>query len=240
MDDPLLPISSSKLEHAISLSAAKIEKIPILNQHLWDPWQCPESFLPWLAHGLSVDSWNNDWPEQVKRQVIADSVPMHRIKGTISSIKSAIEALNITAQVEEEWQTQGLSHSAKIVAENDKNRNVDNTPKLTAQLQHQLWRAIVTTKPLRTKMHINITNSQSSSVYAGASLSNALLQRVDLSQQTHFDFSANTLHVCSTTHATSVQRNMVKAGPNQLLIANLHSVAAQSLILFNHSTMVCR
>ncbi|KAF7770050.1 hypothetical protein PCIT_a2999 [Pseudoalteromonas citrea] len=240
MADTLLPLSSSKLEHAISESAAEIERTPILNQHLWDPWQCPEPFLPWLAHGLSVDSWNSNWSEQVKRHVIADSVPMHRIKGTVGSIKSAIAVLSITAQVEEDWQSQGISHSAKIIADNGKNRNTDHTVLLTPQLQHQLWRAIITTKPLRTKIQIEITNTQRSPVYVGACSSSTLLQRVDLYQQPHFDFTANTLHVCSTTSSVGVQRNIADASPNHLLNGKLHTVTAQSIILFNQSTMVCR
>lgn len=90
VSDSLLPINATPLELAIE--AATCVPLPIYNQTLWDPMLCPEHLLPWLAHSLSVDVWEPSWPESTKRQVIATSVRVHRIKGTRAAIRVALEA----------------------------------------------------------------------------------------------------------------------------------------------------
>ncbi len=66
---------------------------------LHDPWQCPVKFLPWLAYSLSVDVWNDRWPEAPKRAVCANSLEMHRHKGTHGGVVDALAALGIRAEI---------------------------------------------------------------------------------------------------------------------------------------------
>lgn len=54
---------------------------------------CPATLLPWLAWKLSVDWWNENWPETRKRAAIAASPDIHMKKGTPSAIRKAIESL---------------------------------------------------------------------------------------------------------------------------------------------------
>lgn len=59
-------------------------------------------FLPWLAWALSVDVWDDEWPEARKRGVIAASVEVHRRKGTVGSVRRAVQAAGYaTATIEE-------------------------------------------------------------------------------------------------------------------------------------------
>lgn len=88
--DSLLPPNATPLELAIE--GATCVPLPIPNQTLWRPWECPAALLPWLAHSLSVDTWEPTWTEETKRRVIATSVAVHRIKGTRASMRAALEA----------------------------------------------------------------------------------------------------------------------------------------------------
>jgi phage tail P2-like protein len=57
--------------------------------------------LPWLAWALSVDTWDSDWPESTKRSLIANSVQIHKTKGTVSAIERVMDALGVTAELRE-------------------------------------------------------------------------------------------------------------------------------------------
>ncbi|MBJ6889264.1 phage tail protein I, partial [Vibrio cholerae] len=69
--------------------------LPIRIKDLWDPYSCPLSLLPWLAWALSVDEWDDRWPEHIKRQVVQDSFDVHRFKGTPYAVQKALDSLNI-------------------------------------------------------------------------------------------------------------------------------------------------
>ena len=102
----ILPPSSTATERALELSLARPEALPVDAASLWTPETCPASFLPWLAHSLSVDDWDAGWSEQTQRDVIAASVEIHRRKGTVWAIKAAMAAMGYgDATIIEGWQT---------------------------------------------------------------------------------------------------------------------------------------
>lgn len=70
---------------------------PVLELHV--PQDCPAALLPWLAWERSVDYWRDEWPEPVKRDVIAASVAVHRKKGTLAAIRQAIAATGVQAEI---------------------------------------------------------------------------------------------------------------------------------------------
>ncbi len=88
----LLPPASSALEHAIAVACAPMAELDVDIATLWNPWKCPAPLLPWLAWQLSVDTWDSGWSELAKREVIAASIEVHRRKGSVASVKRAIEA----------------------------------------------------------------------------------------------------------------------------------------------------
>ncbi len=55
------------------------------------PWECPPHLLNFLAYELSVDIWNEDWPELKKRAVIASALADHRLKGTLAGTRRYLE-----------------------------------------------------------------------------------------------------------------------------------------------------
>jgi len=100
----LLPPNASAQERAMAGSAARLSDIPVPVDRLWNPETCPVEVLPWLAWALSVDVWDAAWPEAVKRAVIADSIRVHRVKGTRGAVTRALAALGLSAEITEWWE----------------------------------------------------------------------------------------------------------------------------------------
>lgn len=86
----LLPPNSTPLERALEQGVARLGEVPYPLDLLWDPQRCPVEMLPWLAWGLSVDSWDADWSEQAKRDAVSESIALHYTKGTPASVKSVL------------------------------------------------------------------------------------------------------------------------------------------------------
>jgi len=89
----LLPSSHTPVEAAIDLTGARIGELPVGIRELIRPYEVPATHLPWLAWGLSVDLWRNDWPEEKKRVVTAGSLRFHARKGSRSAISEAIRTM---------------------------------------------------------------------------------------------------------------------------------------------------
>jgi phage tail P2-like protein len=86
----LLPPNSTLLERALEQGVARLGEVPYPLDILWDPQRCPAEMLPWLAWGLSVDSWDAEWSEQTKRDAISSSIALHYVKGTPASVKTVL------------------------------------------------------------------------------------------------------------------------------------------------------
>lgn len=117
MSDHLLPPNADPQERALSESIARLSDVPVLVRESWNPDTCPASLLPWLAWAYSVDDWAPDWTEQEKRDVIKQSLYVHKKKGTISAIERALTPLGYLIDVEEWWETtpRGVPFTFKIV-----------------------------------------------------------------------------------------------------------------------------
>jgi phage tail P2-like protein len=98
----LLPPSATQLEK--NLSQAMICDLPIHLRSLWDPKTCPFELLPYLAWQYSVDRWDENWPEQTKRKVIAEAFEIHKLKGTKEAIRRAVEPFGYLINIIEWWQ----------------------------------------------------------------------------------------------------------------------------------------
>ena len=101
----LLPINATKQERALSLTTSRVGGIPVPVGELWDPLTCPVAVLPWLAWSLSVDPWSSAWSEDQKRRAIAESIAVHRVKGTIGALKRALQAIGYECVVNDQTGT---------------------------------------------------------------------------------------------------------------------------------------
>lgn len=97
----ILPPNLGELERDLEAALARIGEVPIPTATLWDPWSCPLAVLPFLAWAVSVDQWRSVWPESVKRQVVASSLDVHRIKGTRPAVEQGLRDLGLDAELVE-------------------------------------------------------------------------------------------------------------------------------------------
>lgn len=103
-EQSILPKNSSNIEIALSNANSAISEIPVEIEALWNPDVCPETMLPWLAWALSVDIWDSEWAELQKRAVIKNSISVHKKKGTIGALRTALDGLGYDLTVTEWFQ----------------------------------------------------------------------------------------------------------------------------------------
>jgi phage tail-like protein len=85
-EEHLLPPNALPFEKALSATLQRVLNVPIPVRDVWSAERCPAPLLPWMAWGFSVDVWDEAWPEQKKRAIIAQSFELHRRKGTLDGI----------------------------------------------------------------------------------------------------------------------------------------------------------
>ena len=151
MVDTILPPNASVLERDIEEVGGKvrIEAIDLPVGKLWNPQAIPAKVLPYLAWALSVDTWDNEWPEIIKRQVIAASVEVHRKKGTVGAVKKAITAIGIDVDFAEWFESGGTPHTFSITAWSNNNRDDEGKTKLLPNAYQDIKNGVNATKPVR-------------------------------------------------------------------------------------------
>ena len=113
----LFPPSVRPLERNIeNIIDSRITNMLVDVSTIWNPDECSEELLPWLAWAMSVDEWDPDWPESIKRQVIKSSSVVHRRKGTKRAILEALESLNVETSIQEWFELDEEEHTFQIVA----------------------------------------------------------------------------------------------------------------------------
>lgn len=135
----LLPPNATPAETGLATALARIGEIAVPVDRLWDADACPAELLPWLAWALSVDTWDETWPEDTRRAVIKASMAVHKIKGTPAAIQRALAAC-------------GFGDS--VVMEHLHDRRHDGSARYDAKVFHgagELWatyRVILTGRPI--------------------------------------------------------------------------------------------
>jgi phage tail P2-like protein len=87
MSDTLLPPNATTAERALEGTTSRVTDVPVLVRESWDPDDCPEELLPWLAWAYSVDEWDPAWSEATKREAVTDAYKRNRKKGTVWAVK---------------------------------------------------------------------------------------------------------------------------------------------------------
>lgn len=104
MTNKILPHNATPLQTDLDDAVAfRLGNLAIPNRWLYNPEQCPEHILPWLAWAVSVDVWNKDWAVETRRAVIRASIQVHKHKGTIGALKTALSAFKFDNIKVEEW-----------------------------------------------------------------------------------------------------------------------------------------
>ena len=92
----LLPANSTKFEISIANTSLRLCDIDVPIEHLWNPDKCPLKFLPFLAWALSVDVWDEDWPEARKRRMCSESLTLHGLKGCVKGLERYLSFIDAT------------------------------------------------------------------------------------------------------------------------------------------------
>lgn len=100
----LLPPNATPLERALAGAFADAVDIPVPLRDLLNPDKCPVPLLPYLAHYLAVNFWDDQWTEAQKRGVCRSAYLVHRQRGTPAAVKRALAALGADAEMVEWWQ----------------------------------------------------------------------------------------------------------------------------------------
>jgi len=74
---------------------------PIVIADLINPDKCPVHLLPYLAWAFSVDKWDENWSEEVKRIAIKQSFFIHKRKGTINAVRRVVEPIGYLIELKE-------------------------------------------------------------------------------------------------------------------------------------------
>lgn len=113
----LLPPNASLLESGIEAATARASAVPVDFNPLWDPDTCPIVLLPYLAYALSIDTWDSNWPEAIKRSRVRTAIEIQRYKGTAKSIRDIIRVFGGQIALREWWQSDppGPPHTFSVV-----------------------------------------------------------------------------------------------------------------------------
>lgn len=187
-------------------ATARLSDVPVPVRDVWNPDTCPAALLPWLAFAFSVDSWNADWTEAQKRQVIRDSVFVHRHKGTRGAVRRALASLGLQAEVIE-WFNEtpaGDPYTFKV--------GVDVTDTgVTDALFDQALAVIMDTKNLRSHLAaLTLRGSVRGTLYAGACVMSGI---------------ATTIYPATTMEAEVISPLYVAAGEQSVDTVEIYPVS---------------
>ena len=162
-DASLLPLNRTPLEQALAQVSMEKAALPNVLRRMISPDTCPVALLPWLAIQRSVDRWDPNWSEAIKRKVIKDSFEIHKRKGTVSALRQVVEPfadlIDITEwhQLEPMGEPGTFSMSLALFESG-----------LSEQGLADLERMITDTKPIsRHLVGLNITYSPTGEMFLG-------------------------------------------------------------------------
>ena len=100
----LLPSTATDIAKAMDLLESRLHGLPV-DAITKDPALVPVEMLDVLAWELSVDDWDESWPEAKKRSVLLSAHNVHRYKGTRFGVLAALAAMGYgQARIVEGWQ----------------------------------------------------------------------------------------------------------------------------------------
>ena len=165
-DASLLPSNRTPLEQALALVSMEKPELPNVLRRMISPDNCPVELLPWLAIQRSVDRWDPEWSEAIKRKVIKDAFEVHKRKGTVSALRRVVEPfadiIDITEwhQLEPMGEPGTFSLSLALFESGLSDRGIA-----------ELERMINDTKPIsRHLVGLEITYSPSGDLFLGAAM----------------------------------------------------------------------
>lgn len=100
----LLPPNATDFENKIVETTSKATDLNTDLTSLIRIDDAPSDFLSILAWQFSVDRWQDDWSDDVKRAQIKNSIKVHTYKGTNFALRQIVESFGYSLTVHEWWQ----------------------------------------------------------------------------------------------------------------------------------------
>jgi len=143
----LLPSNSTDFERALESTVSR--SVPNRLAALWNPDTCPVELLDYLAWGVAIERWDNQWPVAQKRAVIKQSIFVHQHKGTASAINAILQGLGVNADIKEGWETGGAAYTFSFTAWANANLHPNEPSILNQKLYDNILQAVDSAKPAR-------------------------------------------------------------------------------------------
>jgi len=154
----LLPPNTTSFEKKIVETTAKTSELNTNLSSLIRVDDAPADFLSILAWQFSVDRWQDDWPEEVKRAQIKNSIKVHTYKGTNFALRSIVESFGYSLIIHEWWQESPMNEPGTFQITIDTNGRAF-TEKTSKTLVDLLNDAKPLTRELK-GIEINVINVQ--------------------------------------------------------------------------------
>ncbi|MDA3360794.1 phage tail protein I [Acinetobacter baumannii] len=134
----LLPPNTTAFEKKIIETTAKTTDLNTNLSSLIRVDEAPADFLSILAWQFSVDRWQDDWPDEIKRAQIKNSIKVHTYKGTNYALRSIVESFGYSLTVHEWWQESPKSEPGTFQITIDTNSKplTEKTYKTLVELLH--------------------------------------------------------------------------------------------------------
>jgi phage tail P2-like protein len=148
----LLPPNASPLERSLEAVTVRAAEIDVELASLWDPAELDLALLPWLAWSLAVEGWDAGWSEEMKRQAVAQSIELHRQKGTRASVRTVLDRFDHLLELVEWHQAQPRRdpHTFEVRLQILANApTISGGPRNSARFAEAIVREISRVKPLR-------------------------------------------------------------------------------------------
>jgi len=160
----LLPPNTTAAERSVEAAMSRLADLPVPIRQLYDPETCPVELLPYLAWGLSIDTWSSDWPEEVKRARVRSAIAIQRRKGTAASVRDVVRSFGGEVAIREWWEMQppGDPHTFDLVLD----LNGRSGAVLSAAYVDQVVAEVIRTKPVRS--HFTFSQALNASAQVGA------------------------------------------------------------------------
>jgi phage tail P2-like protein len=174
----ILPRNHTHLEGALEQSIRLGKPDVSMVQYLMNPERCPAHVLGWLAWAFSVDAWNPSWSEHVKRDVINNSIHIHRIKGTVGAVRRALATIGFNIDISEWFDYGGDPHTFRIDAYGDDIFAAGFS--INAELYEMVVSLVENVKPVRSHFALRLGESFENQNHLRCGSKAAYIHRLDL------------------------------------------------------------
>ena len=183
-NDTLLPATATPLAKALDILEDRLFNLPV-TMISKDPATVQTGWLDHLAWENSVDTWDSDWPEDIKRRVIAVSAEVHRFKGTPYAIRTALAAFDVDTELLEWFEPEGVADgleagSFQVTAYAGRSLYGPNQNAIDQRMLHAMNSVVQRVAPVSRKLLFRLGERFDGKAYLRTGVRSAYLNQMDI------------------------------------------------------------